>query len=342
MLIVTTLLLSCILKSVVGFSVIPHVIVSLIAQQHMSPSHVNTINNVLNKWTPMYPNSNDITTSSIWPDLIKDPNYGINTPNIRAKDDWHYVNADWHETLGSLAENPEDIFDNKHNAVFILEKTLKDFNSFRRIKNQNHLNILLRYFIHVFADIHQPMHTTNMHTTVFKSGDTGGNKWKFQQLKNQKSYRSLHHLWDHGGGVFDDLKDLWQDPTTKLSPRARKAFEKRSRELALKYHKDIVEQRPLLSALDLAYPAFSVEMEDHNIFRKIVSESASLAMTNVYNEDLPRDFVTPKKLRHPPQAYLDNAITFTERRLVTAGIRLSVFLSQFARQLEQKSLDTLL
>eukprot|EP01053_Blabericola_migrator_P000902 Blabericola_migrator_1__901@NODE_1222_length_5065_cov_188_919768_g829_i0_p2_GENE_NODE_1222_length_5065_cov_188_919768_g829_i0NODE_1222_length_5065_cov_188_919768_g829_i0_p2_ORF_typecomplete_len427_score69_51S1P1_nuclease/PF02265_16/6_2e31_NODE_1222_length_5065_cov_188_919768_g829_i032714551 len=91
-------------------------------------------------------------------------------------------------------------------------------------------NLLLRLFIHVFGDIHQPLHAMSRITPCHPQGDRGGN-WISVSLPADKKagISNLHELWDSGGDslnesypVFgvEDARVMGRDLVRKLPPRA--------------------------------------------------------------------------------------------------------------------------
>ena len=71
----------------------------------------------------------------------------------------------------------------------------------------------LRLYLHIIADIHQPMHATTYYSKGFPHGDKGGNYYRMKIFHRQMN---LHHFWDEAGGyltthsleqAFLELKD---------------------------------------------------------------------------------------------------------------------------------------
>ncbi len=56
---------------------------------------------------------------------------------------------------------------------------------------------MLRFFIHMVGDFHQPLHMTSRCTQAMPACDAGGNKFK---LKG--SAKVLHALWDYALGFL--------------------------------------------------------------------------------------------------------------------------------------------
>ncbi len=95
--------------------------------------------------------------------------------------------------------------------------------------------IALSWIFHLVGDVHQPLHTTALFSTVFKDGDRGGTAWIIK-VRPDAGGISLHTFWD--GLVFgpDDFRGVLQraillraNPNftrAKLSELSEKDFEK--------------------------------------------------------------------------------------------------------------------
>lgn len=73
--------------------------------------------------------------------------------------------------------------------------------------------LALRIYLHVIADLHQPMHAISYYSKRFPQGDKGGNRYR---IKVFHRHTNLHHFWDEAGGylrkqslahAFLELKD---------------------------------------------------------------------------------------------------------------------------------------
>lgn len=190
-----------------------HMLVGEIASQLLCENDRQTIETVLNRWESDFPNTNTITTTSIWPDLLKcskpssycpDPSL----PSLKMMDEWHYVNLPMNVNGSSFAGKEADLGLFKAalagSAHEFLEKSMKTLNT---TKSSWSVNFVLRNFIHTFADLHQPLHVVGGLSSTFPQGDLGGNLWKFQQ---PCAFSNLHALWDAGAG---DYVTNWSNDT---------------------------------------------------------------------------------------------------------------------------------
>jgi len=55
--------------------------------------------------------------------------------------------------------------------------------------------VALAWVLHLTGDVHQPLHTSALFSTLFPDGDMGGNSF-FVQVGPRGSKKNLHSLWD--------------------------------------------------------------------------------------------------------------------------------------------------
>lgn len=83
----------------------------------------------------------------------------------------------------------------------------------------------LSWLIHLFGDIHQPLHCIEHRSELHPEGDRGGNSFKIRGAK-----RNLHSLWDSAVNVTQSLdEDQIADEVVQAHPRSSL-----TRELAVK------------------------------------------------------------------------------------------------------------
>ncbi len=63
-----------------------------------------------------------------------------------------------------------------------------------------HKSMMLRFFVHLVGDMHQPLHVTTRATTDRPEGDKGGNLFKLNYKIN-----NLHSLWDQAMGMIPQV-----------------------------------------------------------------------------------------------------------------------------------------
>lgn len=91
--------------------------------------------------------------------------------------------------------------------------------------------LALRFIIHLFGDLHEPMHCVTRVTEDHLKGDYGGNLYYIEDGRNWH-VRNLHSLWDSGAGLYDSisrtdlnmLSDLAVELTGEFPPAALPEF----------------------------------------------------------------------------------------------------------------------
>ncbi len=118
-----------------------------------------------------------------------------------AFDKWHYI--DYPIVVDPLTSiKPID----KENVVWALGETERAVQKFAATKKPHDdfdtvAKLSLHTYIHLVADIHQPLHCSSRHSTKRPNGDMGGNLYSI--TINGKP-TNLHLFWDLGLGLFGD------------------------------------------------------------------------------------------------------------------------------------------
>ena len=79
--------------------------------------------------------------------------------------------------------------DEDHKSKIAYQTIMQHVNS--EIEGQS---LSLRLLIHLYGDIHQPLHCSDRYTENYKEGDKGGNMFP---VKNHLSANELHAVWDN-------------------------------------------------------------------------------------------------------------------------------------------------
>lgn len=165
-----------------------HMLVASIAYERLNPTakaHCDELVKVLQR---DYPYTNHFLAAATWPDDLKGE-------GVHAYDAWHYTNIPYNPDHISLGKSPEV---NVVWAINNCQSTLRR-SSARPVEKARALGFL----IHCVGDIHQPLHSTSMHSNACPGGDLGGNKYDIKD-----SHRHLHQLWDDACGLTSDLNDV--------------------------------------------------------------------------------------------------------------------------------------
>ena len=143
---------------------------------------------------------------------------------------WHFINFPFkppNQPPSVKTQKPKD-----ENVIAAFKLNLQVLRTAQASKRDK--AIALCWVFHLVGDVHQPLHTTALFSTVFPNGDRGGNLW-FIKFGNGQATK-LHAFWD---GLILDSEDfqavsnraiqLRGNPDlarTKLAELSEKNFEK--------------------------------------------------------------------------------------------------------------------
>ena len=164
-------------------------IVYAIAKKDLKPETEKKLKDYLD-----YMKENDVNYPSwyelaCWPDDIR------NT-GLKLFDGWHYADTPFYDGISpsesTFQPHP------KYNTTYVLIEAIKIFQT---KGNMFFKSLMLRFFIHLVGDMHQPLHMTTRITKERKGGDKGGNDFKLQG-----SINNLHTLWDRAMDKINAVK----------------------------------------------------------------------------------------------------------------------------------------
>ncbi|RHY14704.1 hypothetical protein DYB38_012523 [Aphanomyces astaci] len=315
-----------------------HQLVGEVATQLLAKEDVATIQSVLGTWNDDYPNTGEITTATIWADLIKCESVkstycpSPTKPAVRYMDDWHYVNlptnvngSDWHGlTSKDVDLLIKAILDGR--GLYTLQQSLR---TIAKSKSAWSANFVLRFFLHVFGDVHQPCHSTVGISDKFPDGDVGGNLYRFVQ---PCSASNLHAIWDNAAGTFTSN---WH-PTSLPGSPDRLALTANATALLQKYA-DKPDVLNYAQYAKLSYADFTKAVATDKVLEKTFLETYDVARSVVY-VGLDLTNWTESKVACPSAAYQATLVATVEARIVLAGKRMAVVLAQFAKQFRAQGL----
>ncbi|KAF0687465.1 Aste57867_20802 [Aphanomyces stellatus] len=321
-----------------------HMLVGEIATQHMDDEDVGTIHALLDYQEKDFPNTNTVTTAAIWPDLIKCNSLVSTycpsplTPSLGMLDIFHYVdlpvNVNGTDYHGLTSADVQKLFDAKLDgfADDYLDKALKTMNTTHSLYAAN---FVTRMVIHIFGDIHQPLHAVGGVSDTFPKGDAGGN---FYVFKSPCVGGNLHAIWDSVYGKYGSVN--WSPDFTPETPNYE-ALVANATALVEQYA-DEDDKLDFESLRDVDYTSFvnALSTGPKALLKQVMLRSYDLARDAVYADlDLNCDMQNGRcVVPCPSQEYGDRLVDATERRIVLAGKRLGVILSQFARRVRQLNL----
>ncbi|TMW63044.1 hypothetical protein Poli38472_005662 [Pythium oligandrum] len=311
-----------------------HMLAGEIASQLMAPEDVATIEEVLSKWEDEFPNTNKIATTAIWPDQLKCKTVqpycsSPLTPSFTSMDDWHYVdlpvNADGTKWGGMEPSTELFKYSLGGSAATILENSIT---TLKTTKSTWAVNLVLRNFVHVFSDLHQPLHAVAAISEKHPKGDQGGNYYTFPK---GCAFTNLHAMWDSAAGVYSE--NNWAS-AEKYAPIYAN-LQKNATEL-ISWLPIISDAVNLDSYKSLSWDDFVSQTSKNAVIKNIVLDSRSFA-TNVVYTGLDLTY-QGNNIPCPQQSYIDWAAYIAQVRIATAGKRMSVFLTQFAKRIRELGL----
>ncbi len=140
---------------------------------------------------------NTFVEGACWPDDIKGVGY-------REENNEHFINLPYFKD-GYDPKTPPEI--DLHNSTWAVHQKTLTIDSKGRSKvitNKLTNSIALRFLIHFIGDMHQPLHSAEMYSPEYPTGDLGGNKFKMS-AEWRSDIRNLHSFWDSGAGEYEDF-----------------------------------------------------------------------------------------------------------------------------------------
>lgn len=314
--------ISCLLfSSAAAFWDAGHMLIGEVAVQYMEPQDVEALRALLSKWDDEFPNTGEITTATQWADIVKCDKHASYCPSpllpsVKALNKFHYVGLN---LKIPKEENitTEELFDAATgDAHEIMRDTLE---TFKTTKSTWAANFMLRFFLHTFGDIHQPLHTTNGISNDFPEGDQGGNKYRFEK---PCEFFNLHAMWDSTAGMYSHLWNMTMDHTRMLLKED--ALQIRQNSMAF-------DKFGLVESQDMTYGEFCEWMKRKNSFNNIIIESYELARDAVY-APLNLTLNDAGRIECPSSEYVHAARDTIIQQIHLGGYRLSFVLTQLARQ----------
>lgn len=222
--------------------------------------------------------------AATWADLVK-----------RAEDEemkrynrswWHYVNRFWEQNRDGIYHDRPDIPLPREHLVSILERLTARLGDASRPAAERAID--LAWILHLYGDLHQPLHNSSRITGREPEGDRGGNLFLLDDDDN------LHRAWDQ---ILSRSfkRRAWENDgqfVGRLADRLTKQWPRR------RFAADLATTPEALTAWSLA---------------------GYEARLLVYNRDLERG----KPL---PEGYRERMLYYASRAIPLAGYRLAAYL----------------
>jgi len=186
------------------FSCPQHSIILSITLTHLNPKVKKIVTAILSSLKSTNHKYHIVEETACWADDIK------KTEDRVHKGEDHYINIPFYD---GIHPSEAKISHKSTDAVTFLKETRqKLIHSARRNKHPTEEDAInLRKYIHIWGDLHQPLHTISRYHQKDLNGDNGGNQFL---IEGGFSIGNLHSLWDQTMGEI----------THKKRPYTRRSF----------------------------------------------------------------------------------------------------------------------
>jgi len=171
-------------------------------------------------------------------------------------------------------------------------------------------SISLRFLIHNFGDVHQPLHAAERVTPNRPGGDMGGNLFTIKHYNNT-GMDNLHFIWDE---MFDDYKTSIR---SNLNATQYQFIEQLSLDIQQEYTFDLLKNQITKNSTQKLWSQESLDVAVNFAYKNIQE-----------GQDL-------------PEAYQQQGRDICRNRVALAGYRLGVTLDKIYKQINSKESSVL-
>lgn len=280
-----------------------HMITAMIAYEQLAPEVKAKVDSALMPLQAEYPWVNNMVAAATWADEIK--GLGIHQYNS-----WHYTNIPYNPDGVETGPVPEI------DVVWAIDECKEIIRSKTSEPLEKARSLAL--LIHFVGDIHQPLHSTSMHTQEMPEGDRGGNNFAVASPR----YPKLHMLWDDGCGYTSPFNSIYPYKQDKhaLTEEDMLTLSKVARELtALNPAANI----PFVKNLKPGFWA----MQSHHLAIEFGYHGVNAIV------DGKKEYLEP--FGKPTELYLKNGQQIVRKQLALGGYRLAMMLNELFGTHEQ-------
>eukprot|EP01071_Lankesteria_metandrocarpae_P002067 Lankesteria_metandrocarpae@DN2054_c0_g1_i1.p1 len=315
-----------------------HMIVAAIAAHELGEHKTHVLEQILSSWNETYPGMSTLSVAATWPDHVKcasnrNPfcrglthldsmeifntwHYSslvLNPHNLEIEDSLYHVadvsGAYWAlaHLFSSVTGAPLDPrFQQRRSPREDSGNSTDPHNSTWSSHHHQHSrgsvlswNLQLRLLIHIFGDLHQPLHAAETFTHALPHGDAGGSRVHIS-VENADIH-TLHAFVDSCGGVYNrSWPELSSESVSNIAKR-----------LIEKYPRTVFKER------------LSDELNGLN-FWSLALESHERAASVVYDAELLAHLSgATAETFSPSDAYVERVQAATLDQLMVGGYRLS-------------------
>lgn len=225
------------------------------------------------------------------------------------------------------------VMNDEHHAVNMLEKILHHLKNAKK----DALVPLIGYLVHVWGDIHNPVHTGSMYSAVFPKGDMGGNRFRFVWSGQRHLGKSMHSLWDKAGGIYGSRLI---NAAETLTPTLEEFYQDMARRIVRKLDGkvDVSFDYDAEQIAAMSYNEFLNWIDDNKLIHEIVLEGNDILEKEVYRGVNTTNVGTRREPRFafPDKEYIQKVQKLAEIQIFKAGKRLALVLSQVAQVLRKR------
>lgn len=192
------------------------------------------------------------------------------------------------------------------------------------------LNLHLRLLLHIYGDVHQPLHATETYSKAFPKGDSGGNNISVVLPESGKDGKGAVEANAHPGiEVAGSLPPSHQE---SLHSHWDGAFGQYN---TLFYEIDLDALKKEAQRLVRLYPVDDHARRTFTDFYGISYESSMLARSHVFSEFDWSSFSAASLPYHPSPEYVEKSKKLCGKQIALAGARLALLLETLSDSLPQ-------
>eukprot|EP00744_Colponema_vietnamica_P014785 GILI01020700.1.p1 GENE.GILI01020700.1~~GILI01020700.1.p1 ORF type:complete len:340 (+),score=89.18 GILI01020700.1:53-1072(+) len=254
-----------------------HMTVAKIAQTQMQPATIAYVNSVIQTLSAAGPfkESPDMVQAACWADDLK-------TMDIKEMASWHFIDQPYAPNNFPVPGQPVQ----DENVAKAIDQLYLGSKTNKENPTGWAMGFNLANMIHFVGDIHQPLHATELFSTIYPTGDAGGNA---ETVFVDGATTNLHAVWD---------SICWTWNTDLVRPLSAS---------------DLTKLDTYSSGLLAKYTFTDDQIGVYDPYT-MANESFSIAVSTAYNGIVNNTVIT--------QPYLAACLPAAEQRVALGGLRL--------------------
>lgn len=221
-----------------------HMTVAYIALQNLNSNVKSTVESMASALSASgpFPQTPDFMQMACWADDLK-------SQGLEPMESWHFINQPYDPSNYPIQKWPIQE-ENVEVLIRQLDETLKKSSA-----PAWDLNFALGNLVHFYGDIHQPLHATELFSSVYPNGDYGGN---LESVTVDGTSTKLHFIWDsicweYSAELSRPLSTTDKATVTNFGDYLMNTYTFTSSQKS-QYNSTIFAQESLQDAITYAYP----------------------------------------------------------------------------------------